>query len=303
MSSSSELTNRRQSKTVYSYYIAKKEQLKGGCITSFQLTSGSGAKNSASELINIIEGAIFTTPEEQTNIQRNNSCPVTSSAPPDTPVVPPVVQPPLRLLILNDGTAEPLATTRTTILNRLTALGYTDATVTTTTLTNVYTGSDITTTTYNTVLYYTNNATGAAQLSTNLKNFVNAGGNLVTAVFMWNVAPTGFDYTITPFQASGAQASDSTCNMTVNVVHPITTGVNTSLTGGVSIFTNQNLSLQSGATKIASFTSSGWPLVGINTIGTSRVVGLNIGIYTMSTYINLTNLVVNACLWANKNIS
>ena len=296
MLSSSDLTKRRQYRTIYADYIIRQQQLKGGCVTTFQLTSGSGANKSASDLISIAEGVLFTTPEEQANIQTNNSCPV-------APIpIAPVVQAPLKLLILAENAPEPLATTRTTILNRLATLGYTNATVSVVTLTNVYTGAEINTATYNTVLYYTNNATGAAQLSTNLKNFVNAGGNLVTAVFMWNVAPSGFDYTITPFQASGAQQSDPTCNMTINVVHPITTGVNTSLTGGVAIFTNNNLTLQAGATKIASFTSSGWPLVGVNTIGSSRVVGLNIGIYTMSTYANLTNLVVNACLWANKNI-
>lgn len=282
---------------MYADYIAKQEKLKGGCVTIFQLTSGSGATNSASDLLGVLQGAVFTTPEEAETIQTNSRCPQASQA------ASAITQPPLKLLLLGDGVVEPLATTRTTIVNRLTALGYTDATVTTATLTSGYTGSEITTETYNTVLYYTNTTGGAAQLSTNLKNFVTSGGNLVTAVFLWNVAPTGFDYTITPFQASGLQTSDSTCNMTVNVVHPITTGVNTSLTGGVALFTNNNLTLQTGATKIASFTTSGFPLVGINTVGSSRVVGLNIGIYTMSTYSNLTNLVVNACLWANRNLS
>ena len=124
----------------------------------------------------------------------------------------------------------------------------------------------------------------------------------MTAVFLWNVFPSGFDFTLTPFQSSGAQLADATCNMTVNVAHPITNGVNTSLTGGVSLFTNTNLSLQPGATKIATFTSSGYPLVAVGTIGPSRLVGLNIGIYNLSLYPNLTNLVVNACLWANSLI-
>ncbi len=243
----------------------------------------------------MLQGAFFTTPTEQSTILANNTCPVAAAAPAPDPVTP------LKLLILGDTNTSLVTTAITT---RLTDLGYTDATVSSAQLGTSYTGSTIDTATYNVVFIFTNSSqTGGAGLNTNLTNFVTAGGNVVSATFIWSLYPSGFTGSdFTPFGLK-AQSSDSTGNMTVDVVHPITTGVTTTLTGGsTSIFNNGNVTLQTGTTKIASFTTSGVPLVGIRTIGSSRVVGLNIQVNTLSSYPNLRNLVTNAILWANSII-
>ena len=94
-----------------------------------------------------------------------------------------------------------------------------------------------------------------------------------------------------------------TGNLTVNVVHPITTGVNTSITGGTSIQNNGNATLQSGVTKIATFTTSGAPYVLIKTLGSSRLVAINAFLGNTNLLTNLRNLVTNACLWAANVIN
>jgi hypothetical protein len=72
---SSELTKQRQSRVIYADYIVQQNRVKGGCATRVQLGSGSGNDNSASSLVFISEGALFTTPSEQTNIITLNACP------------------------------------------------------------------------------------------------------------------------------------------------------------------------------------------------------------------------------------
>ena len=89
--------------------------------------------------------------------------------------------------------------------------------------------------------------------------------------------------------------------MIVDVVHPITTGVTLSLNGGSLILTNGTVALQSGATKLAHFTASGDTLLAINTVGSARLVAINLYISNLSST-PIRDLVVNACLWANKDI-
>lgn len=290
---SSDLIKQKQARTIYLNYITQKQAVEQGCAQRVDIQSGSGADNAVSQLLNLAEGAIFTTVTQQQTQLSNFACPVTTTA--SAPAPAPL--PTLKLLVLGDTGA---TTTATAISTRLTALGYTGFTVNSQVLGTTYTGSTdlVNTTTYNTVLYYTNSSqTGAAALSTNLKAWVALGGNLVTGTFIWNLAPSGFDYTITPLQAN-SQSNDSTGNLTVTVVHPITTGVNTSITGGSLILNNGNASLQSGATTIATYTTSGAPWVVIKTSGSSRLVAINGYISGLNTLTNFTNLVTNACLWA-----
>lgn len=292
---SSDLIKQRQARTIYLNYITQQQAANQGCAQRVQIQSGSGVDNASSQLISLLEGAIFTSVTDQQAQLSNNACPVTSSTAAPAPA--PAPSPTLRLLVLGDAQ---VTTNANAISTRLTALGYTGFTVNSQVIGTTYTGSvDLAdTTTYNTVLLYTNaSQTGAAGLSTNLKNWVNLGGDLVTATFIWNIAPSGFDYTITPLQAN-AQSNDSTGNLTVTVVHPITTGVNTSITGGALILNNGNASLQPGATTIATYTTSGVPYVVIRTVGSSRLVALNVGLTSLSSYQNLINLTTNACLWA-----
>lgn len=290
---SSDLIKQKQARAIYLNYISQQQAVNQGCTTRVKIQSGSGVDGAASQLIALAEGAIFTTVSQQQTQLSNASCPIIVAAPAPAPAPVPI----LKLLVLGDTSAP---TTASLISARLTALGYTGFTVNSVVMGTTYTGSvDLAdTNTYNTVLLYTNSGqTGAAGLSTNIKNWVNLGGDLVTATFIWNLYPSGFDFTITPLQAN-AQSNDSTGNLTVSVVHPITTGINTSITGGALILNNGNASLQPSATTIATYTTSGVPYVVIRTVGASRLVAINATVNVMSSYTNLTNLVTNACLWA-----
>jgi hypothetical protein len=284
---SSDLIKQKQAKTIYLNYISQQQSANQGCSQRVQIQGGSGADNSSSQLLNLAEGAIFTSVTEQQTQLTNTSCPVTAQAQASAPAPAPAPAPTLKLLVLGDAGA---STSATAISTRLTALGYTGFTVNSQVLGTTYTGSTdlANTTTYNTVLLYTNSSqTGAAALSTNIKAWVALGGNLVCATFIWNLAPSGFDYTITPLQAN-AQSNDSTGNLTVTVVHPITTGVTTTITNGQTVLNNGNASLQTGSTTIATFTSS----------GTSRLVAINAFVNGLNIYTNFRDLVTNACLWA-----
>ena len=205
----------------------------------------------------------------------------------------------LRVLVLGDGNASTMATQ---ISNEIVLLGYPTPTTSAVTISTTYTGSGLTTSNFDVVVYYTNSGQiGATTLTTSLRNFVDSGGNLVTATFLWILRPTNFDYTLTPYVGIVNQSTDSTGNMTVSVVHPITTGVGTNLTSGGTVQNNLVTTLQSGATTIATYTTSGVPLVGINTIGTARLVGINLYFPSyLSTRANLRRLVTNGVLWAGK---
>jgi hypothetical protein len=203
-----------------------------------------------------------------------------------------------KILVMGDSGA---STTATVLSARLTALGYTNFTVNSQLLSTTYDGTvstGLVLTDYDTAIIFTNaSQTGAAGLSTALRNYVNTGGNLISATFIWNLYPSGFDFTTTPF-TSNSQSTDATGNMVTDITHPITTGIGTALNGGSTIATNGTVTLQSGATKIAHFSSSGDPLVAINTVGNARLVGINASINGLGNA-NLRDLVVNSCLWVS----
>jgi hypothetical protein len=205
----------------------------------------------------------------------------------------------LRLLILGDTQ---VSTVSGQVSNEIVTLGYPTPTISAVTISTTYSGTGLSSSSWDVVLYYTNSSqTGAVALNTSLRNYVDNGGNLVTCTFIWNLRPLGFDFTLTPYVGTVNQSSDGTGNMTVSVVHPITNGVGTSLTGGNAIPNNLVTTLQSGATTIATYTSSGYPIVGINVVGTSRLVGINgYFVTSLSTRANLRRLVTNAILWGGK---
>lgn len=200
----------------------------------------------------------------------------------------------MKLLVAGDTSSANVASSLRT---RFASQGLTGYTVSSQIINTTYTGSDLTTANYNVVLYYTNaGQVGASSLSANLKNYVASGGNLVTGTFLWNISPSGFDLTITPFTGN-TQSSNPTGNMTIDVVHPITTGINTAITNG-GIALNNVVTMQTGSTKIASYTTGGQPYVGIGTTGASRFVGINTYVGLIPSYTNMRNLTGNAVLWA-----
>jgi hypothetical protein len=283
--SSSEYTRRLQNRIVYADYLAQQKKITGGCLPAAQLSSGAGSDRPSGVRTMILQGEFQTTDAEKTVITNNViPCPIDRGIR-------------LRVAVITDTSP---TETASAIQSRMQALGFYNATATGLLLTNTFTGSTLSVNTYEAVVFATNSASGAAALSRNLARFVDQGGHLISMTFVWNVPPGGdvnFDYTTTPFAASGVQASYDG-NMTVDVPHPITKDVGTALTGGVSLFSNGNVTLQSGATKLASYTTNGFPLVAIATRSRARLVGINIGLYNARLYQNLINLIANACLWA-----
>ncbi len=73
----SELTKQRKNRVLYASYIAQQKKLEGGC--GIRILIGPGNGNSASSVISIHEGAIYTTVNEQTTILRVNTCPIIGS--------------------------------------------------------------------------------------------------------------------------------------------------------------------------------------------------------------------------------
>lgn len=284
--SSSEYIRRLQNRVVYADYLVQQKQYADGCLKSTQLSSGAGSHHSSGTLTSILEGSFQTTDAERSTIQLQNECPV-------VPI-------PIRMLVLMGSN---YAETATAISNRLLALGITNATITSVQLTNIYTGSAITTANYNVVLYATNGIiNGAGALSTNLKNYVEQGGHLITGVSVWSLYPSGFDFMITPFQVSNTLTAALTITMNTVGYHPITFGIANSLSGAGTLVTNGALVSQSGTTVIATLASNGNSLIGIRTVGTSRLVGLNCDIYTATSYTNLVNLLGNIVLWCVRRI-
>jgi hypothetical protein len=259
-------------------------------ITSVPLSSTVVTANTTATITGLTNGTSYIFSVVATNSIGNSIAGVSNSVTPTAP--------PLKLLVIGDSQ---VTTVASVISSRLTALGYTGFTVDSVVLSITYNGNTLTIANYNTALIWTNSShTGATGLGAAIRSFVNAGGNVVSATFIWNLYASDIDFTTTPFQPRG-QSNDSTAIMIIDVVHPITTGVTLSLNGGNTVLTNGAVVLQSGATRLARFTATGDTVVGINTVGTARLVGLNLYISNLSST-PIRDLTINSCLWANKNI-
>jgi hypothetical protein len=200
-----------------------------------------------------------------------------------------------RILVLGDTQA---SATSTALINEIHARGYTNITSTSQRLSNTYTGVGLTKANYDVVLLWTNGGdAGQNGWETYLNSFVAAGGSVVSATFIWSIKTAGFDLTKTPFQAN-AQSNDGSGIYTNDSVHPITSGVTPLSLGGFTL-TNGAVALQSGATKISTYTSSSTPFIAVQTVGSSRLVGINAYIAGIA---NATAkaIVVNSCLWAGN---
>ena len=222
--------------------------------------------------------------------------PTPTDVPPTaTPTPTPTMAPNTKILLLGDTNVVSIGNSLATYL---TSIYYTN-TITTQQLGTNYDGNDITTSNYDVVVYYTNGGQqGSNNLPTNLSSYMASGGNLVTATFAYSIAPTGFDYTLTPF-LPGAQTFESGVPVVIN---PTTILNNFNFTYGLgSTFANQVAGLQSGAVLNAEY-SSGRPFLATKINGNSRQVGINAGIFgidgTYNSDINLRRVVGNSILWA-----
>lgn len=193
------------------------------------------------------------------------------------------------------------------IRSGLTALGYSegsDFSITSKILTDTYTGAgDIDLpSAYNVIFIGTDSGTrGATAFGTRLNTFLAAGNHIVMTTFAWNlyisqVQSGFFSYaTYSPLVGTGNQSTLGSQTLTVNQVHPITTGLDLNV-GSISY--NNNTSLQSGATLLASY-SNGDEAIAIITPGSSRCVAINFYPPNLSnsSLVNQRNIVVNAILW------
>jgi hypothetical protein len=220
--------------------------------------------------------------------------PTPSTTPTVTPSLTPSVSPSagsVRVHVLGDPD---VATVASTISSHLSGRGYT-ANVTSQVLGTAYTGADLSTSLYDVVVMYTNGGhTGATTLSSNISAFQSAGGHFVAATFLWNVYAAGFDFGLTPWVGGVGQTS-SAGTMDNIVAHPITIGVNPTLSAG-SLFMNTVTTLQSGGTLLASY-QSGQKCLAIRTVGSSNQVGINAFLNGIQSLPNLQQLVGNSILW------
>lgn len=175
-----------------------------------------------------------------------------------------------RVLFLGDTGVNTIANNISTYI---TNTGY-SITYSAVTMGTTYTGgSDITPDNYDVVVMYTNGGqTGGAGLSTNLVNYINAGGNVVTGVFLWNVYRSGFAVsTISAFDVTNSQGHPPGGNIIITSPTVITNGIGLTMP---TVFYNNNPTLVSGAVQLATY-SNGDNLLATKSVGSSRLVSIN----------------------------
>lgn len=215
--------------------------------------------------------------------------------------------PQLAILVLYDSTR--LSGQVSGIRTRLNALGYlegSDYSITGKNFTETYSGAgDIDLPSqYNIVFIGTNSSSrGATSFGTRLNTFLAAGNHMVVTTFAWNLAISQssslyFNYSLySPLTFSGTQdffAANQT--LTINLTHPITSGL--SMTIGANTSYNNGVTLSSGATLLASY-SSGEEAIAIETVGSANIVAINFfpADLSNSNYFAMRNIIVNALLW------
>lgn len=192
------------------------------------------------------------------------------------------------ILFLGDGS---VTTNANDLRNTLNTLNY-NVTINTQELGTNYTGGDIASGNYSLIIMQTNGGqNGAPELSTNLKNYMDNGGHFIGQTFLWGIAPTGFDYTYTPF-TSGGQAFNGGPITTVTS-HPVLG--NSNITNIGSTFINTVSSLQSGAISVLTY-SDNTPLLAVKINGSSRSVGIN-GYDSLVSSNPIGIMMGNAVLW------
>lgn len=214
-----------------------------------------------------------------------------------------------RVLIVGDSSVSAIPTPLQTAK---TALGYSSVTLTITTVavSGSYNGTDITTANYEAIMVYTNGGiTYNATVGTNIASFAAAGGVVITMVFCWSIRIANYPFTTTPLNynqgGTTQQQNGTNGNRTDSVVHPITTGITTSTTGGVATFYQDFLGVSDGnSTIISTFTSNSLPMIAVRTGATGiRSVSINLfGLYASSNT-PIAQLVVRSILWGVKYIN
>ncbi len=171
-----------------------------------------------------------------------------------------------------------------------------------------YLGSDLTTSNFDCVFIWTDAAYNTT-LGTNLNTYVTSGGGLVICTFAnASIAITNFTYTNCPIVYPNNQSAGGGLTLgTYTAGDPLMNGV-TSFNIGSAGFGASGLTLQAGATSVASY-NNGTNLVAKKTIGNARTVSLNFfppsSLSRSDFWVSTTDggkLMTNAIMWTGKAV-
>jgi hypothetical protein len=226
---------------------------------------------------------------------------IASDTVPVTPAIPVSGSP--RILILGDAQA---AGVTSALQSAQTDMGYT-GTMTFTTkevfgADSAYTGSDINNTNYDVVILYTNGgATPSASLGANLDTYVTNGGRFIMGVYAWGNVTAFPGLTYANSSTYGYVGTQSSIGSTIGTVvtHPILRGIDgtIALSGGYTAA----VSLTSGSTTIANYSSDSTSFIAVREPGSAKLVGINyyLGLnWSGANSQNMLRYLLNAVYWS-----
>jgi len=174
----------------------------------------------------------------------------------------------LRVLVLGDTQSSTVAGY---ISSYLTTTGN-PITYSAVTIGTTYTGSgNITKSNYDVVLIYTNSSqVGTTTMANALTTFVSQGGSIVSGTFLWNLYPSGYNFTgTTTFNTNNQSNPPGT--YTVVSATTITNGIGSPLP---SSFSNGSVPIVSGSIELAKYTDN-TPLLYTRNVGSAKLVSIN----------------------------
>jgi hypothetical protein len=251
-----------------------------------------------------------TSTSEPTSTPTSTEVPVTPTPSSTSEITPTPTQTPtvtstnsgsLRVLFLGDLNASTIASNISTYIS---ATGY-SINYSAVTMGTTYTGSgNITPANYDVVVIWTNaSQTGSSTLSSAMTSYVNAGGSVVSGVFLWNLYASGYNHSgTTAFNATNSQSNiASPASFTVSTPSVITDGIGTSF--GEFVLTNSNPTLSTGASLLASYNSGSVRLLAVKEVGSSKLVSVNTSFSNINTSgETLTKMVGNSILYAGGRL-
>ena len=241
-----------------------------------------------------------TPTQTPTNTETPTQTPTNTETPTTTPTPTTTTLNYTNVLFLGDTN---ISTVASNVSSYITQTGGT-ITYSAVTIGTTYTGDNgITPQNYDAVVFYTaSGQVGGTELSTALTDYVNAGGNLVSGTFLWNVFQTGYNHSgTTAFNPTGFQGTQALGNFSATTPSVITEGIGTSFSQ--LTFTNAVVTLSAGATQLASYTENLYPLLATKQVGSSNLVSINAFLGSINTSgSTLTKMVGNSILFVAGDI-
>jgi hypothetical protein len=194
--------------------------------------------------------------------------PTLTQTPTTTPTPTPTRSNNLRVLMLGDSQ---VSTVGGFISSYLTTTGN-PITYSAVTMGTTYTGSgNITKANYDVVMIYTNSGQiGTTTMANALTTFVGQGGSIVSGTFLWNLYPSGYNFTGTTTFNTNAQTNPSGTYTVVSAT-TITNGIGSPLP---NIFSNGSVPIVSGSVELAKYTDN-TPLLYTRNVGSAKLVSIN----------------------------